>query len=176
MATQEHFPDQFWRAVRQKSRWLTGISLSGWDTFGWSGSLAHCYWLMRDRKAIIAFYINASAYLIATLHILSLLWQTIDPLALHVSTAFMPGCIETLLLCNGLLLLWRLMVRAAFVSRLSGSYQALLSLPRAFVGNMINICAAFHAVSRFVGARLFQRALLWDKTLHRYPAVGGIEK
>jgi bacteriophage N4 adsorption protein B len=170
VATQEHFPDEFWRAVRQKSRWLTGISLSGWDRLGWSGNIAHRYWLMRDRKAIIAFYINASAYLIAAIYVLLMLWQVLDPLALHFWADGLPRWSRLLLLCNGGLLLWRLIVRASFVCRLSGLAQALLSVPRAFVGNMINICAAFHAISRFTRARLRRQALVWDKTFHRYPS------
>jgi bacteriophage N4 adsorption protein B len=176
VATQEHFPDEFWRAVRQKSRWLTGISLSGWNRFGWSGSIAHRYWLLRDRKAIFAFYINASAYLIATIYVLLMLWQALDPLALHFDSDTMPGWVRTLLLCNGVLLLWRLLVRAACVLRMSGPAQALLSVPRSFVGNMINICAAFHALFRFTRARLRRRALSWDKTAHRYPTASRVQR
>jgi adsorption protein B len=39
-ARSEHFPDTLHAAVRQKARWLTGISLAGWDRLGWSGLVA----------------------------------------------------------------------------------------------------------------------------------------
>ena len=38
ICTQEHFPDTLEAAIKQKARWLTGISLAGWDRLGWSGT------------------------------------------------------------------------------------------------------------------------------------------
>lgn len=35
-----HFPGTLDAAVRQKSRWITGIALSGWDRLGWQGGWA----------------------------------------------------------------------------------------------------------------------------------------
>jgi bacteriophage N4 adsorption protein B len=173
IATQEHFPDQFWRAVRQKSRWISGISLNGWDTFGWSGNAANLYWMARDRKSLFTFYINASAYLIAALYTSLWFWQTLDIAALHFSDVAPNKMVETLLMFNLILLVWRLIVRAAFVWRLSGWRQALLSIPRACVSNIINICAAFHAIYRLLSARLHRKPLVWDKTAHSYPIASG---
>jgi bacteriophage N4 adsorption protein B len=51
VATQEHFPATFESAVRQKSRWLTGIALAGWDRLGWQGGIVNRWMLLRDRKA-----------------------------------------------------------------------------------------------------------------------------
>jgi adsorption protein B len=34
-ATREYFPRRFRTAVRQRSRWVTGISLQGWERHGW---------------------------------------------------------------------------------------------------------------------------------------------
>jgi bacteriophage N4 adsorption protein B len=176
VATQEHFPDQFWRAVRQKSRWITGITFSGWDKFGWDGSLANHYWMARDRKSIFTFYINASAYLVVLAYVLIWLWQAIDPLALHFWRDMTPAWVTTLLYFNALLLLWRLCMRALCVARLNGWWQAFLSIPRALVSNIINICAAAHAVYRFIHARINRRALIWDKTTHRFPAPNSASK
>ncbi len=171
IATQEHFPDQFSRAVRQKSRWLSGITLNGWDRIGWNGSLLHRYWLARDRKAIFTFYINASAYLIFTIFLLTWIWQRLDPAALHFQKGPTSNWLNTLLLFNMCLLLWRLIIRAIFVQYLSGWWQALLSVPRAVVSNIINICAAFHAIYHYLVARLSRRSIRWDKTTHRFPIL-----
>ena len=35
VAVREFFPDSFHLAVRQKSRWVLGISLQGWKNLGW---------------------------------------------------------------------------------------------------------------------------------------------
>ena len=39
IATRAFFPDRFDTAVRQKSRWVLGIALQGWDRVGWSGAV-----------------------------------------------------------------------------------------------------------------------------------------
>ena len=54
VATREHFPDSLDRAVRQKTRWLLGIALNGWDRLGWQGGWPDRLMLLRDRKAIVA--------------------------------------------------------------------------------------------------------------------------
>ena len=38
IATRELFPNRFWASVRQKTRWIIGISLQGWQSLGWEGS------------------------------------------------------------------------------------------------------------------------------------------
>jgi bacteriophage N4 adsorption protein B len=174
VGTRGHFPEHFWRAVRQKSRWLTGITLSGWDRIGWTGNFFHRYWLARDRKALFTFYINASAYFIVTFYVLLWIWQRLDKNALHFPRSEYPAWINTALLFNLVLLGWRLVVRATFVWRLSGWQQALLSVPRALVSNIINICAACHAIWHFVRASCQRQSLTWNKTSHRFPVRRGV--
>ena len=52
VCTREFFPDQMKVSVKQKSRWMLGISYMGWRQLGWVGPLVHRYFLYRDRKAI----------------------------------------------------------------------------------------------------------------------------
>jgi adsorption protein B len=73
-----------------------------------------------------------------------------------------------LLNINAAMLVWRLAMRAWFTGRAYGVWQALLSLPRALVGNFIALMAARKAVSRYVAA-LRGRRPHWDKTHHRFP-------
>ncbi|MCJ8158524.1 hypothetical protein MKI88_14025 [Sphingomonas sp. LaA6.9] len=35
VAVRAHFPSRLADAVNQKSRWMTGIALAGWDRLGW---------------------------------------------------------------------------------------------------------------------------------------------
>lgn len=41
VAVRAYFPATLTAAVRQKSRWITGIALAGWDRTGWALSLIH---------------------------------------------------------------------------------------------------------------------------------------
>jgi adsorption protein B len=75
---------------------------------------------------------------------------------------------SALLRINAGLLLWRLIVRAAFTGRAYGWRQAILSVPRAVVGNFIALAAAQRALFQYV-AMLRGASLRWDKTAHIFP-------
>jgi adsorption protein B len=53
IATSEYFPRNFRAALRQRTRWATGICLQGWERLGWRGSAIDRYWFWRDRKALL---------------------------------------------------------------------------------------------------------------------------
>ena len=53
MATREFFPTTAAAAIRQRTRWVTGIALQTWERHGWPGGLSQRYWLWRDRKGLI---------------------------------------------------------------------------------------------------------------------------
>jgi bacteriophage N4 adsorption protein B len=165
VATREHFPCRFDSAVRQKARWLTGITLDGWDGFGWRGSLVDRYWLMRDRKPILTFYLNLCCYFVVLVFVAQALWQHLDPAAPGFAPLVTQHWVTIVLAINGSLLAWRLFVRALFVWRLAGWREALLSLPRALVGNAINMGAAIRAIGLFLHRRTGGPPR-WDKTRH----------
>ena len=54
MATREYFPRTTKTAIRQRTRWVTGIALQCWERRGWTGSLRTRYWFWRDRKGLMA--------------------------------------------------------------------------------------------------------------------------
>ncbi|WP_417818867.1 glycosyl transferase family protein, partial [Tritonibacter scottomollicae] len=60
VATQEFFPEKLEDAIRQKSRWIAGISLSGWDRLGWQNNWRENWMRLRDRKASLAAIVLAS--------------------------------------------------------------------------------------------------------------------
>src|SRR5690606_30890951 len=39
--------------IRQRTRWITGISLQSWERHGWFGNAGTLYWLWRDRKGLV---------------------------------------------------------------------------------------------------------------------------
>ena len=49
-ATREFFPRELKEAIRQRSRWITGIVLQGWENHGWRGSAWELYWFWRTGR------------------------------------------------------------------------------------------------------------------------------
>lgn len=170
IATREYFPDTVAMAVRQKARWTVGIALAGWDRLGWSGSWRETWMRLRDRRAMVAALILLAAY--AGL-VLAGVVAAADMLLGWRSSAW-PGSLLILLEITFFLLVWRLLVRMAFVWRAYGSWQALLSVPRMLVANIIAIMAARRAMGIYL-RHLRGQALAWDKTAHRFPDATTME-
>lgn len=169
VATREHFPATFDAALRQKTRWLIGIALSGWDRIGWPGGLADRYMLIRDRKALLAALLTLLAYLAAVLVLLDL-WlrnssqmaAALPPLAGRTVTA--------MLWFNAALLAWRLLMRAAFTAHAYGPIEGIRAIPRALTSNIINAAAAWSAARRYHAIVRGNHVQTWDKTDHRFPS------
>src|SRR5580704_9296579 len=53
IATREYFPHEFGRAIRQRTRWITGIGLQSWEFHSARETLDHLYWFWRDRRSLI---------------------------------------------------------------------------------------------------------------------------
>jgi bacteriophage N4 adsorption protein B len=163
VGTRACFPDTIEGSVRQKTRWLTGIALVGWDRVGWQGSLAEYWMLVRDRKVIFAAVVLCAAYLCILLTgLLSLAQLT----GLHQPVP-LSSITRTLLWINAGFLIWRLLLRAGFVGALYGPYEAILSVPRTFVANIIGVLASRRACFAYV-RHCMGEGLIWDKTIHRY--------
>jgi bacteriophage N4 adsorption protein B len=182
IATRSAFPASLEAAVRQKSRWIAGIALAGWDRLDWSGapqprpsgraksrtlSLITRWMLWRDRRAALSALIILCAYA-------ALLCAGVDRLAGMMGWWVVPplgGALQYLLLFNAALLVWRLLIRARFVAAIYGWRQALASVPRAFIGNIIHMLAARRAFAVYI-RQVVRRELVWDKTDHRPLATG----
>lgn len=166
VAVRAYFPSRMETAIRQKTRWVIGIALAGWDRVGWGRARNWPdHWMrMRDRRAPAAVLVLITAYVAALLWTLS--WAT--HWASAVAVPALPESLAWLLVLNASLVSWRLAVRAAFTGRLYGWREAVWSVPRAFVGNLIAMVAAQRALIRYVGM-LRGAAPRWDKTDHVFP-------
>jgi adsorption protein B len=165
VATREFFPATLKAAVRQKSRWLAGIALCGWDRLGWRGGLAERWMRLRDRQGPLAALLLVSGY--ASLA----LWLALkgrEGLG-GAAPASLPPALSWLVRINLALLVWRLAMRSAFTAAAYGPVEALRAVPRAFVGNAVTIFAAAAALARYRTLRRTGRPA-WDKTEHRFPA------
>ena len=79
VATREYFPQSFRAAVRQRTRWVTGISLQSWDRHGWTGSRQQKYWLWRDRKGLIGSPLSLLTNALTVYALASGLWDRVTP-------------------------------------------------------------------------------------------------
>jgi adsorption protein B len=164
VAVRAYFPDRLDTAVRQKARWILGIALFGWDRLGWHGSLAEHWMRMRDRRALLSALVVMLAYMAMMMGAVSLAIR-LDPFLQVPPT---PWPLQILIRICGGLLFWRLMERALVVFRLYGFRQALLSIPRALVGNVIAMMAARRAFMAYLRHRSHD-PVNWDKTSHVFP-------
>lgn len=169
VATREHFPATLDAAVRQKSRWLTGIALAGWDRLGWQGGLVERYWRLRDRKAVIGALVTLLAYaaVLLTGAVVLLGWASASALPVLVEAG---GWLSSLLLFNAGLLCWRLVMRFVCTSRAYGWREGLYAPSRAVVANLIAILACLRALHGF-GRTSGDARPVWDKTAHRFPGL-----
>jgi bacteriophage N4 adsorption protein B len=159
VATQEHFPGTLEGAIKQRGRWIAGIALSGWDRLRWDGSIAERWMRARDRRTLLAAITLAAGYM-------ALLFWALLSLAGQPSVYFeLPGWLT---LSVTLLMAWRLLVRAAFVTATYGWWQGIMSLPRTVVANAILIAASWRAVSLYRETRR-SGTVHWDKTAHTFP-------
>jgi adsorption protein B len=117
---------------------------------------------MRDRRGPLAALLLLAAYLAAFLW--SQIWLA-EALGAPIRARLDPALV-TLLIVNGWLLAWRVLMRACFTAYAYGAGEGLLSVPRLVVGNLIAILAAARAVALHLGGG----ARRWDKTRHVYPA------
>ena len=154
-ATREYFPRDLRAAVRQRTRWVMGIILQGWERHGWAGSWRQRYWWWRDRKGLLG---NPFSTLT------NIVW-----LYAFVSGALPPSA---RVLYPGLLLLQSVFLafRACACARIYG-WRFALGVPlRTVVANGINTVSVFRAVARYLAARLRGEPLVWLKTDHAYPS------
>lgn len=168
VATRAFFPGDLTASVRQKTRWTIGIALSGWDRTGWSGGVADIWMRARDRRSVLSALVLVSAYLGL------LCWLVVSAggiLGWYAPPPLDPA-FRLLLIVNGLALAWRVLVRALCTGWQYGARQALWSVPRALVGNIIAVMAARRALLAYA-ASLGGTPLPWDKTRHHIPAAPG---
>ena len=171
VATQEFFPDKLADAVRQKSRWIAGISLSGWDRLGWNKGWRENWMRLRDRKTTIAAMVLAIAYMAVILTAILLVAELLGFYRLQPVSEFL----GILLVINAGALIWRQLLKSCFVFALYGLREALLSMPRTVVANIINIMAAWRAIGHYT-RQLVGDPVNWEKTAHFFPDANDVQE
>ncbi|WP_435948149.1 cyclic di-3',5'-guanylate-activated glycosyltransferase NfrB [Dryocola sp. BD586] len=171
ICVREYFPDTYAAAVRQKSRWITGIVFQGFKTHRWSDSAILNYFLWRDRKGAIANFLSFAAMLVMLQLVALLIYQHAVEDAWQFLSIFIGGAwLTTLLWVNFFLMVNRIAQRIIFVTAYYGLLQGLMAIPRLFWGNLINFMANWRAIRQVVRHGDPHR-VAWDKTTHDFPTV-----
>jgi len=167
VATRCFFPASFDAAVRQKTRWVHGIALQGWDRLGWSPRLVDNWMALHDRRGPLTALVLACAYLLLLVDgVIAIAVQLgckvdarPDP-ALHVMLAL---CLVSLV--------WRAAFRFVLTTREYGPVEGVRAVLRIPVANLIAIFAGRGALVAYART-LAGGEIRWDKTTHdRHPAA-----
>ncbi|MDZ4306837.1 glycosyl transferase family protein [Allopontixanthobacter sp.] len=161
VATRAYFPARLDQAVRQKTRWIHGIALQGWDRLGWHARPAEIWMRIRDRRGPVTALVLALAYallVLATAGWLMNLAGVGQPLELSPE-------LSIILVLNFVSFAWRVVWRFAFTAREYGWVEGLRAVLRIPVANIIAIMAGRRALIAYLKT-LAGQIPQWDKTHH----------
>lgn len=162
IATRAFFPSRLDQAVRQKTRWMHGIALQGWDRLGWTAAPGEVWMQLRDRRGPLAAILLVAAYALVALISIGLVLQAMGLIRPIPASPLL----TTVLWLNLGGLILRFGTRAAFTAHEFGWRQGLRAIPRTFVSNIIAIMAGRRALLAYLRT-LRGAPIVWDKTEHR---------
>ena len=166
IANWAYFPMDFTRSIRQKTRWIIGISLQEWEHGGWKGNIRMKENFVKDRKIFLAASSSLLGYALLVYFILLGFGQLgIVPFKL-LPIIEEGSVLHRLVVVDTGFMIFRMLERVVFVGMTYGLVAGLLSIPRLLIANVINGIAAFRALQTFANARQGKKAVRWDNTDH----------
>jgi adsorption protein B len=167
IATREFFPRSFVAAVRQRTRWMTGIALQSWEFHDAGDTFRMFYWFWRDRKALIGNLVTPVCNILFVFGATTWTWAKTShqewPLAQELSH-FFPVYFAGLSLQ-----VFHTFIRAACSARIYGIRFACGVPLRILVANWMNCFATILAICNYTTAKIRGQPLRWAKTEHAYP-------
>lgn len=161
IATRAYFPSKLGDIVRQKTRWVHGIALQGWDRIGWTGKPVETWMRARDRRGPFTALVLMVGYALVALT--GILWLAV---AAGIATALpLTGFLKALLAINLAAFAWRVAMRFGFTVSIYGWLEGLRAVLRIPVTNVIAIIAGRRAIAAYARS-LKGRSVEWDKTPH----------
>ncbi len=167
VATSSYFPSSLTSAVRQKTRWVHGIAFQAWDRMGWSLRPVELWMALRDRRGPLTALVLFAAYLLLVIDgvLVGAQW-----LGWHDGLP-VSGTLRALLWLSFGGFVWRSAMRACFTAREYGMREAMRSILRIPIGNVIAIMSGRRAFAAYLRS-LLGGPVIWDKTMHvAHPAT-----
>ncbi len=162
VATAEFFPNKFWPAVKQRSRWIAGICLQNWKAHKWDGNLTTKYFLFRDRKPLLSFW---STFL-SNMMLLYFIYLALGS-ALNFDNSLISGRISPvlayLMMFNLVFMVSKGIHRFIFTSGWYGPAYGFASIFRLAIDSFINFFAIIRSVSVYHKTK---KKVVWDATTH----------
>ncbi|HTS28491.1 MAG TPA: glycosyl transferase family protein [Bryobacteraceae bacterium] len=165
-ATREYFPRRLRAAIRQRSRWVTGIALQGWQKNGWRAPWQQIYWFWRDRKGLVG---NLITPLANAIFLYGIARYSISGGTVAAWNDLVPAWLTRLCEATLWITLLQATIRTFCAARIYGWVFAGGVPLRMLWGNLVNSSATVVAVWQFWRASRKQRAPAWQKTEHVYP-------
>lgn len=166
IANWAYFPMDFTRSVRQKTRWIYGISLQEAEISGWKGDIKIKENLIKDRKGFIGSAANFIGYF-AFIYFIIFELSRRGYIDLELSPIIYYGTpLYYMVVAVTVIMVIRFLQRIAMVGMVYGLAAGLMSIPRLFVGNVINGIAAFRALQMLANNRQGRKQAKWDATVH----------
>jgi adsorption protein B len=173
VAIRDPFPTHFGAAVRQRSRWILGISFQTWEQAGWAGTWPMRYTLLRDRRAPLTHLINMIGYLV----VLFIIFQGVFRYTPWAASVYMPPLLESdsfllkIAIIDTCLLIYRMVQKIISVASIYNVKQAVFSVPRLLLSNFINFFATVRAARMYFANKFFGTPIVWLKTAHVFPGA-----
>jgi adsorption protein B len=167
VATREFFPRTLRSAIRQRTRWITGICLQSWERHGWHGTPAQVYWFWRDRKGLAGNPLSLFSNFLFAYGALTWLYARIMESPWGLAQHVLP---TRILLATLVIQIIQTGVRMGCAARFYGAWFALGVPLRSLCGNWINSVATVRAICAYLRARIRHEPLVWLKTEHAYPS------
>lgn len=161
IATRAFFPHSFDTVVRQKSRWVLGIALLGWDRVGWAGGGSELWMRARDRRGPLTALVLLVGYALVLLTGV----MGIIIVAGFAEPPPLTPLLAAVLIANTCAFAWRIVMRFAFTAREYGLAEGARAVLRVPLANIIAIIAGRRAMFAYVRT-LGGSAAAWDKTEH----------
>jgi adsorption protein B len=177
IATRALFPMEYIKSVRQKSRWIIGIVFQESSNIPWPTEWPVKFTLTHDRKAFFTHFINGSGYFVFLFWVMYSLitWKSPYYPTLQEQLNLHPWVWQIIVFVT-LIMFERMMQRAIAIWRVYRELiPALLSIPRIFYGNIINLHAVLRAFNVYYSTPTLRtkangtKQPPWDKTDHHFP-------
>jgi adsorption protein B len=167
IATREFFPLRFSLAVRQRTRWVMGITLQSWEYHSARETLRFLYWFWRDRKGLVGNLVTPLSNILFAVGLSTWAWSRVSHhewLLAHELSRY------HLIYLTGLYIqALQTAIRAVCSARIYG-WQFACGVPiRVIVANVINCLATSRAIWTYSAAKIRRHPLTWVKTDHAYP-------
>ncbi|MEL6238162.1 MAG: glycosyl transferase family protein [Pseudomonadota bacterium] len=161
VATRAFFPNRLSHVVRQKTRWVHGIALQGWNRMGWTRGVLETWMRARDRRGPLSALVLLVGY---TLLLLTMtLWIAAE--AGFAPELSLSPLLALLIGANFAAFAWRAAWRFGFTAQTHGWREGVRAVLRIPLTNVISILSGRRAIVAYART-LGGRKVEWDKTPH----------